>query len=101
MNISEVKVHSGGKRKSDDAEYRYYTKAEYVALTPAQKKDLAAKRKKRGHTPGAKDSKAKDSKSKAGGTKPMVKNLKALNRSVAQLAKQMGKRILRKPIRRR
>ncbi|KAI2495418.1 hypothetical protein MHU86_19093 [Fragilaria crotonensis] len=62
VNISEVKVHSGNKRKRDEAEDRYYTKAEYAALTSAQKRDLAEKRKKRGHTPGAKDSKTgKDS----------------------------------------
>ena len=95
VNISEVKVHSGNKRKRDEAEDRYYTKAEYAALTSAQKKDLAEKRKKRGHTPGAKDSKTgKDSKSKSGGEfkpKTMAKDLKALNRSVAQLAKQITK----------
>jgi hypothetical protein len=94
VNISEVKVHSGSKRKRDEAEDRYYTKAEYAALTPAQKNDLAEKRKKRGHTPGAKDSKtSKDSKSKSGESKPkaMAKDLRALNRSVAQLAKQINK----------
>ncbi|KAI2497693.1 hypothetical protein MHU86_16822 [Fragilaria crotonensis] len=95
VNISEVKVHSGNKRKRDEAEDRYYTKAEYAALTSAQKRDLAEKRKKRGHTPGAKDSKTgKDSKSKSGGEfkpKTMAKDLKALNRSVAQLAKQITK----------
>ncbi|KAI2505147.1 hypothetical protein MHU86_9335 [Fragilaria crotonensis] len=94
-NDFDACVHSGNKRKRDEAEDRYYTKAEYAALTSAQKKDLPEKRKKRGHTPGAKDSKTgKDSKSKSGGEfkpKTMAKDLKALNRSVAQLAKQITK----------
>ncbi|KAI2510102.1 hypothetical protein MHU86_4269 [Fragilaria crotonensis] len=95
VNISEVKVHTGGKRKrSDEAEDRYYTKSEYDALSPAQKKDLAAKRLKRGHKPGAKDSKTKRDKDVGKGkndAKGVIKNLKAVNRTVAQLAKQMGK----------
>ena len=93
VNISEVKVHNNGKRKrSDEAEDRYYTKSEYDALSPAQKKDLAAKRLKRGHKPGAKDSKTKrDKDSRNEGSKNVIKNLKAVNRTVAQLAKQMGK----------
>ncbi|KAI2504041.1 hypothetical protein MHU86_10403 [Fragilaria crotonensis] len=95
VNISEVKVHNGGKRKrSDEAEDRYYTKSEYDALSPAQKKDLAAKRLKRGHKPGAKDSKTKKDRDIGKGNndaKGVIKNLKAVNRTVAQLAKQMGK----------
>ena len=91
VNISEVKVHSGGKRKqSDEAEDRYYTKAEYDTLSPAQKKDLSNKRAKRGHKPGAKDGKTKN-KLKADSNKGFNKTLKGLNRTVAQLAKQMGK----------
>ena len=38
-------------------EDRYYTSEEYQKLTQAQRKGLAAKRKKRGHKKGAKDSK--------------------------------------------
>lgn len=94
VNISEIKVQHGGKRKrSDEAEDRYYTKSEYDALSPAQKKDLAAKRLKRGHKPGAKDSKTKKDKNAKDkdDTKGVIKNLKAVNRTVAQLAKQMGK----------
>ena len=58
VNISELKA-SGGKRKFDAVEDRYYTKDEYNELTAEQKRDLASKRLKRGHKPGAKDSKIK------------------------------------------
>lgn len=90
VNISELKTQKEGKRKrGDEAEDRYYTKAEYESLSPAQKKDLAAKRLKRGHKPGTKDSKTKH-KDKT--NKGVIKNLQAVNRTVAQLAtKQMGK----------
>ena len=57
VGISEIKTSSGGKRKSEAVEDRYYTKAEYDALSAEAKKELAAKRAKRGHKPGAKDSK--------------------------------------------
>lgn len=91
VNISEVKTH-GTKRKVGAIEDRYYTKEEYNELSPDQKKELAAKRLKRGHKPGAKDSKVKGT---GGGTKQsnkdVIKNLKAMNRQVSQLAKQMGK----------
>jgi hypothetical protein len=84
VNISELKT---GKRKADAIEDRYYTKEEYAKLTPEQKKELASKRTKRGHKHGAKDSKIK------GGNKPkdVIKNLRAVNRQVSQLAKQMSK----------
>ena len=90
VNISEIKVHnnSGKRKRGDEAEDRYYTKSEYDALSPTQKKDLAAKRLKRGHKPGAKDSKTKKGNNDPKG---VIKNLKAVNRAVAQLAKQMGK----------
>ncbi|KAI2496193.1 hypothetical protein MHU86_18332 [Fragilaria crotonensis] len=90
VNISEMK--SGSKRKIDSIEDRYYTKEEYHSLTPEQKKDLASKRLKRGHKPGAKDSKVKGAKPQDKPTgKEVIKNLKAVNRQVSQLAKQMGK----------
>ena len=89
VNISELKT-SGGKRKMDTVEDRYYTKDEYNALTTDQKKDLASKRLKRGHKPGAKDSKTKGGGAKFAG-KSVIKNLKAVERQVSQLAKQMGK----------
>ena len=58
MGISELKTSAAGaKRKFDAVEDRYYTKAEYDALSADGKKELAAKRLKRGHKPGAKDSK--------------------------------------------
>ena len=84
VNISELKT---GKRKANAIEDRYYTREEYAKLTPEQKKELASKRIKRGHKPGAKDSKIK------GGNKPkdMIKNLRAVNRQVSQLAKQISK----------
>jgi hypothetical protein len=37
VNISELKT-SGGKRKSEAIEDRYYTKEEYAALSPEQKR---------------------------------------------------------------
>ena len=84
VNISELKT---GKRKADAIEDRYYTREEYAKLTPEQKKELASKRLKRGHKPGAKDSKIK------GGNKhkDVIKNLPAVNCQVSQLAKQMSK----------
>jgi hypothetical protein len=92
VNVSEVRTNAGsGKRKSDQIEDRYYTKAEYDALSPDAKRELAAKRLKRGHKPGAKDSKtSKDKSSKKTKTKgttnaDVIKNLKAVQRSVAQL----------------
>ena len=55
-------------------------------LTTDQKKELASKRLKHGHKPGA----AKDSKTKSGGKpKDVIKNLRAVNRQVSQLVKQM------------
>jgi ABC-type Na+ efflux pump permease subunit len=68
----------------------YYTKArQYDALLPAQKKDLAAKRLKHGHKSGAKDSKTKKDAGKPHGDAKIIKNLKAVNRTVAQLSKQL------------
>ncbi|KAI2500398.1 hypothetical protein MHU86_14069 [Fragilaria crotonensis] len=89
VNISELKT--GTKRKADHVEDRYYTKEEYNALTAPQKKELAAKRLKRGHKPGDKDSKVRSGKGQQGDKKDVIRNLKAVNRQVAQLAKQMGK----------
>jgi hypothetical protein len=89
VNISELKT--GTKRKADHVEDRYYTKEEYSALTAPQKKELAAKRLKRGHKPGEKDSKVRSGKGQQGDKKDVIRNLKAVNRQVAQLAKQMGK----------
>jgi hypothetical protein len=89
VNISELKT---GKRKADAIEDRYYTKEEYTALSAEQKKELASKRLKGGHKPGAKDSKVKAGSGKAKGkTDGVIRNLKAVNRQVSQLAKQIGK----------
>ena len=63
VNISSM--NKTGKRKFEPVEDRYYTKEEYASLTPEQKKDLASKRHKRGHKPGARDSK-KVTKGKGG-----------------------------------
>jgi hypothetical protein len=61
-------------------------------LTPDQKREIASKRLKRGHKPRAKDSKVKGGKPQDKPTgKEVTKNLKAVNRQVSQLAKQMGK----------
>ncbi|KAI2507366.1 hypothetical protein MHU86_7086 [Fragilaria crotonensis] len=84
VNISELKT---GKCKANAIEDRYYTKDEYAKLTPEQKKEPASKRLKRGHKPGAKDSKTKS----GGKPKDVIKNLRAVNRQVSQLAKQMSK----------
>jgi hypothetical protein len=94
VNISSM--NKTGKRKFEAVEDRYYTKEEYASLTPEQKKDLASKRNKHGHKPGARDSKVV--KGKGGlqaSPKPkpieVIKNLQAVNRQMSQLAKQMTK----------
>ena len=72
-------------------EDRYYTKAEYDALSADDKKELAAKRLKRGHKPGAKDSKLSKgtkTKSKSKSNADVIKTLKAVQRGVSQLTKQ-------------
>jgi hypothetical protein len=82
VGISELKISAGGsKRKSEAVEDRYYTKAEYNALSANDKKELAAKRLKRGHKPGAKDSKiSKTYKSYKGKTNAdVIKTLKPSN----------------------
>lgn len=96
VGIAELKT-SGGKRKGNATaiEDRYYTKAEYNALDPAQKRELASKRLKRGHKPGAKDSKVIGKKTGSSAEKikshnaDVIKNLKAVKRTVAQLSKQI------------
>ena len=92
VNISSM--NKTGKHKFEVVEDRYYTKDEYASLTPEQKKDLvASKRLKRGHKPGAKDCKV--TKGKGGANHPksndVIKSLKAVNRKMSQLAKQMTK----------
>jgi hypothetical protein len=89
VNISELKT-GGGKRKFEVVEGRYYTKEEYNSLSADQKKDLASKRLKRRHKPCAKDSKTKRGGAKSA-DKSAIKNLKAVERQVSQLTKQMGK----------
>jgi hypothetical protein len=90
VNISEIKT--GNKRKGDDVvEDRYHTKSEYDSLSAPQKKELAAKRLKRGHKPGARDSKVAKKVKWAKGDGDVIKNLKAVKRSVAQLSKQISK----------
>ena len=81
----QVSFVSGEKRKHPDGvEDRYYTKAEYADLSADQKRALALKRQKRGHKPGEKSStmpgKSKDS---------TAKSIKAVTRTVAQLAKKV------------
>lgn len=91
VGISELKTSTGTKRKSDTIKDRYYTKAEYDALSASDKKELASKRLKRGHKPGAKDSKVKKvNKSKGNTNADVIKNLKAVQRSVSQLTKQQN-----------
>jgi hypothetical protein len=91
VNISEIKT---GKRKFEKVEDRYYTKEEYAALTPDQKKELASKRTKRGHKPGDKDSKVikKAKPNPKPNDRDVISNLNQVNRQVFQLlAKQMKK----------
>ena len=92
VNISSM--NKTGKRKFEAVEDRYYMKDEYASLTPEQKKDLASERLKRGHKPGAKDSKVL-TKNKGSANHPksneVIKNLKAVNRQMSQLAKRMTK----------
>ena len=90
VNISEVKVHTGKHKASDTAEDKYYTQAEYAALSPLQCKDLAEKCLKRGHIKGVKDSKVIKGKKEKGKTtyspsKDVIK--KIVSRTVAQLSK--------------
>jgi len=88
VGISELKT-SGGRRKNDAIEDHYYTKSEYDALSPDAKRELAAKRLKRGHKPGARDSKtSKGLKSKGKTNANVIKNLKAVQCSISQLTKQ-------------
>jgi hypothetical protein len=84
---------SGTKSTSKNIEERQYTKLEEDALSADAKRELAAKRLKRGHNkPGATDSRAikdpktRDTKTKDSNTK-VTKNLKAVKRSVAQHTK--------------
>jgi hypothetical protein len=88
VNISEVKVHTGKRKASDTAEDRYYTQAEYAALSPSQRKDLAEKRLKRGHTKGAKDSKVTKKKGNTTGSPSKEVINRIVNRTVAQLSKK-------------
>jgi hypothetical protein len=88
--ISKLKVYTGKHKALDTAEDRYYTQAEYAALSPLQRKDLAEKRLKRGHINGAKDSKVIKGKKEKGKTtcspsKDVIK--KIVSRTVAQLSK--------------
>jgi hypothetical protein len=66
VGISKLKTSAGGT--SEAVEDHYYTKAEYGALSADAKKELAAKRLKRGHRPGAKDCKISKSNSNKGKT---------------------------------
>jgi hypothetical protein len=91
VGFSEVTTSAAGtKRKSETVEDCYYTKAEYEALSADAKKELAAKCLKRGHKPGAKDSKiSKTFQSNKGKTNAdVIKSLKAVQRGVSQLTKQ-------------
>jgi hypothetical protein len=92
VGISALKPSAAGtKHKSEAVEDRYYTKAEKDVLSANAKKELAAKRLKRGHKPGAKDSKiSKTSKSNKEGktNSDVIKTLKAVQRGVSQLTKQ-------------
>ena len=90
VGILEIKT-GGPKRKSDAISDCYYTKAEYEALDASKKKELASKRLKRDHKPGAKDSKVVKNKTKDSNkaNDDVIKNLKAVKRSISQLSKQV------------
>jgi hypothetical protein len=90
VGISELKTSASGTKRKSEVEDRYYTKTEYDALSADAKKELAAKRLKRGHKPGAKDSKISKgaSKTKSKSNADVMKTLKAVQRGVSQLTKQ-------------
>lgn len=71
---------------SEAVEDRHFTKAEYDALSTDAKRELAAKCLKRGHKPGAKDSRvtkgAKAKEKTKDSNAEVIKNLKAVKRSV-------------------
>ena len=88
VGISEAKT-SAGKRKSTAVEDRYFTKSEYNALTAEAKRESARKRLKRGHKPGAKDSRtAEGPKTKQDSNAEVIQNLEVVKRSAAQLTKK-------------
>ena len=87
--ISAIGRGSGGPRSESGTELdklepdmsvedRYYSKTEYSKLSAAKKKGLNIKRKKRGHKPGAKDSKSSPKKGPATFRKRVVSVLKQL-----------------------
>ncbi|KAI2507555.1 hypothetical protein MHU86_6848 [Fragilaria crotonensis] len=93
VGISEDKTRAGGsKRKSEAVKDRHFTKAEYDALSTDAKRELAAKCLECGHKPGAKDSRgtkgAKAKEKTKDSNAEVIKNLKDVTRSVAQLTKQ-------------
>jgi hypothetical protein len=75
---------SGGSGVVED---RYYTKEEYYALDPEQKKALSLKRAKRGHTPGTASSKVKGSKPNSAPVAVSKAVKKLVTRQVAELTK--------------
>jgi len=75
---------SGGSGVVEDF---YYTKEEYNALNPEQKKALSLKRAKRGHTPGTASSKVKGSKPNSAPVAVSKAVKKLVTRQVAELTK--------------
>jgi len=90
LTIAEVS-RTDNKRKASSGsgvvEDRYYTKEEYNALDPEQKKALSLKRAKRGHTPGSASSKVKGSKPKSSPVAMSKAVKKLVTRQVAELTK--------------
>ena len=90
LTIAEVS-RTDNKRKASGGsgvvEDRYYTKEEYNALDPEQKKTLSLKRAKRGHTPGTASSKVKGSKPKSSPVAMSKAVKKLVTRQVAELTK--------------
>jgi len=85
--LSALHKHPNGKRDNshfDNVEDRYYTQAEYDALSETQKRALALKRIKRGHVPGSKSS-ANPRKN----SNPTAKEIKALTKTIAAVAKKV------------
>ena len=80
LTIAKLAHIPANKRPRDgEVEDRYYTKAEYDALKPEQKKSLALKRLKRGHKPGSKSSTATGGKS----------DINKLTKTIAALSKKV------------
>ena len=83
----QVSFGPNTKRKgTDHVENRYYTKEEYAALDPDQKKALALKRAKRSHKPGSKSSPVQPK-----GNTSLARTVAAFTKTVNKLTSRVAK----------